>query len=88
MAKPATYFAGGTGTGVPVRVVVRQPDDITTFGGARVWSETIIADMLTADVPGLAVGDTITIGAQTYTINGEPVRDAERVIWTAELVPA
>jgi len=31
---------------------------------------------------------TIIIGPDTFTIQGEPKRDRERLIWTLELVPA
>ena len=30
----------------------------------------------------------IDIDSTSYTVQGEPVRDRERLIWTAELVPA
>ena len=32
--------------------------------------------------------DLIVIGADSYAIQGEPIRDRDRLIWTVELVPA
>lgn len=87
MARDATLFPGGVGAGTPIRVIARQPDDVTTFGAARVWSETLIVDLLVSAAPNLALGDRIYLGGVSYTVQGEPVRDAERLIWTAELVP-
>lgn len=87
MARDATLFPGGTGTGTPVRVIARLPDDVTTFAGARVWSETLIVDMLVSTAPGLAEGDQLNLDGTVYVVQGAPVRDAERQIWTAELVP-
>ena len=88
MARDATMFPGGTGTGTPIRVIARLPDDVTTFAGARVFSETLIVDMLVSAAPNLAPGDRIDLNGASYTVQGEPARDAERLIWTAELVPA
>ena len=89
MARDATLYSGYTGgTGVPVRVIARLPDEVASFGGARVFSETLVVDMLVSAAPGLAEGDQLELDGTFYVVQGEPVRDAERQIWTAELVPA
>ncbi len=33
-------------------------------------------------------GDLIVIGADSFTIQGEPIRDRERLIWTLDLRPS
>lgn len=88
MARDANWYPGGAGPGQPLRVILRSPDTISAFGAARVWSETVIADIRVAEAPSLASGDRIDIDEVPHTVQGEPVRDRERVIWTAELVPA
>jgi len=88
MARDATIYPGGTGPGIPLRVIARLPDEITSFAGARVVSDTLIVDMLASDAPDLAAGDRIDMNGASYIVQGEPVRDAERLIWTAELVAA
>jgi len=88
MGKAATWFPGGTGPGQSLRVILRSPDAITEFGAARVWSETVVADFRVTDAPALAPGDRIDLDGVSYNVQGEPVRDRERLIWTAELVPA
>ncbi len=88
MARDATLYPGGAGTGTPVRVIARLPDEVTSFGGARVFSETLVVDMLVSAAPDLAEGDQLDLDGTVYVLQGEPVRDAERLIWTAELVPA
>lgn len=88
MARDATLYPGGAGAGTPVRVIARLPDDVTTFAGARVLSDTLVVDMLVSSAPNLAPGDRIDMDGSSYTVQGEPVQDAERMIWTAELVPA
>lgn len=88
MARDATLYPGGVGTGTPVRVIARLPDEVTSFGGARVVSDALVVDVLVSSAPDLASGDRIDMDGASYTVQGEPVRDAERLIWTAELVPA
>jgi len=87
MAADATWTSQG-GAPLPVRVIRKAPDELTTFGAARILSDTTIVDVLVAEMAAPKPGDTITIGADTFTIQGEPKRDRERLIWTLELVPA
>ena len=82
----ATYIAGG-GTAQLIRVVMRRADDVTSFGDARLWSETTRVDLRVAEVPNPRPGDRIELGAEAFTIQGEPVRDRERLVWTVDLRP-
>ena len=88
MGKAATWFPGGAGTGQGLRLILRSPDTVTEFGAARIWSETVIADIQVSEAPNLASGDRIDIDGVSYIVQGEPLRDRERLIWTVELVPA
>ncbi len=87
MAKDATWYQGGAGPGVNIRVIVKNPDDVGSFANARIWSETTMVDVRVSEVPGLAQGDRIEIDGAAHIVQGEPQRDTERMIWTAELVP-
>jgi hypothetical protein len=73
---------------VTVRVVLRQPDRIGGFGDTRLLADTTVVELRTVEVPGLAAGDTVEIEGDLYRVQGESVRDSERLIWTAELRPA
>jgi len=88
MARDAVWYPGGTGPEQSLRVILRAPDAITEFGAARVWSETAMVDLQVTEASTLTSGDRIDIDSTSYTVQGEPVRDRERLIWTAELVPA
>lgn len=83
----AVYRAGGTGNGVPVRIVRSSPDDIVEFGGGSFVVGTVIIDIRVADAPAPARGDTVTIGAVSYLINGAPRRDPEQLYWRCVAVP-
>ena len=83
----AIYISDG-GAPVVVRAVVRQPDEMNNFSDARLWSETTRIDLRVAEVPNPRPGDQIEIGGDAFIIQGEPVRDRERLVWTVDLRPA
>ncbi|MCC5989757.1 MAG: hypothetical protein JJT95_18975 [Pararhodobacter sp.] len=87
IARDATYIADG---GAPqlIRVVTRRADDVTGFGDARLWSETTRIDLRVAEVATPRPGDRVEIEGEAFLIQGEPVRDRERLIWTVGLRPA
>jgi len=83
----AIYTADG-GAPVLVRLIARRADDVTEFGDARLWSETTRVDLQVAEVPNPRPGDRIEIEGDAFLIQGEPVRDRERLVWTVDLRPA
>ena len=87
IAQEAVFIAEG---GAPhlVRVVTRRADEITGFGDARLWSETTRVDLRVAEVAEPRPGDRIEIDGDAFLIQGEPVRDRERLVWTVDLRPA
>lgn len=80
----ATYAPDG-GTPVAIRVVARRADAIATFADARIWSQTVLFDIRVIEVASPRPGDTITIGAESFIVQGEPERDRERLVWTVSL---
>lgn len=87
IGREAVYTADG-GAPVLVRVVARRADSITDFGDARLWSETTRIDLRVAEVANPRPGDRIEIDGDAFLIQGEPVRDRERLAWTVDLMPA
>jgi hypothetical protein len=87
IAREAVYTPEG-GAPVLVQAVVRRADDITGYGDARLWSETTRVDLRVAEVPQPRPGDRIEIDGEPFLIQGEPVRDRERFVWTVDLRPA
>jgi len=86
IARDVLYTAEG---GAPslVRAILRRPDDVTGFGDARIWSETTRIDLRAAEVANPRPGDRIEIDGEAFLIQGEPVRDRERLVWTVDLRP-
>ena len=87
IGRDAVYIADG-GAHMLVRVVVRRADAITEFGEAQLWSETTRIDVRVAEVANPRPGDRIEIDGDGFLIQGEPVRDRERLVWTVDLRPA
>jgi len=83
----AIYTSDG-GAPVVVRAVLRRPDEVTSFGDARLWSETTRIDLRVAEVSNPRPGDRLEIDSEAFLIQGEPVRDRERLVWTVDLRPA
>lgn len=87
IARDAIYVADG-GTPVLVRAVLRRADDVTSFGAARLWSDTTRIDLRVTEVPNPRPGDRLEIDGEAFNIQGEPLRDRERLVWTVDLQPA
>ncbi len=86
MACDAVYIADG-GNPALVRVVTRRADDVTSFGDARLWSETTRIDLRIAEVANPRSGDRIEVDGEAFLIQGEPVRDRERLVWIVDMHP-
>ena len=88
MAVGAVWISAMTSEERPIRVIRRAPDRVTDFGAGRFVSDTTVVDVRVADLPAPRPGDVIVIGADSHVIQGEPLRDRERLIWTLDLRPA
>lgn len=87
LAADAVYRVQGLPPDVPCRVIRKSPDDLTDFGAARIRSETTQVDVPVSEVPTPAKGDRLTIGAEVFVVQGDPLQDRERLVWTLNLRP-
>ena len=87
ITREAVYVSEG-GSPLLVRVARRRADDVTTFGDARLWSETTRIDLRVSEVPSPRPGDRLELDGEAFLVQGEPTRDRERLIWTLNLRPA
>ena len=46
-----------------------------------------VRDLRVAEVPNPRPGDRLEIDGDAFLIQGEPVRDRERLVWTVDLRP-
>jgi hypothetical protein len=87
LAREAVY-APADGDPFPVRVIARRADVVTDFGEARLWSETTKFDVRVSEIAAPRPGDRLVLDGDTFTVQGEPVRDRERLVWTLAARPA
>ena len=87
LSREATYQSAD-GEPFPVRVIARRADAITDFGDARLWSETTRFDVRVNEVASPRPGDRLVLDGETFVVQGEPVRDRERLVWTLDTRPA
>lgn len=88
MAAAAVWISATSSEERPIRVIRRAPDRITDFGAGRFVCDTMIVDVRVPDLPDPRPGDLIVMGADSFTIQGEPLRDRERLIWSLDLRPS
>ena len=88
MAVAAVWISATTSEERPIRVIRRAPDRITEFGAGRFVSDIMMVDVQVSDLPDPRPGDLLVIGADSFTLQGEPTRDRERLVWSLDLRPA
>ena len=64
------------------------PTPSPSSAAARLWSETTRFDLRVAEVANPRPGDRIVIDGEAFVVQGEPVRDRERLVWTLDVRPA
>jgi hypothetical protein len=86
LARTASYEPAD-GDPFLVRVIARRADAITEFGEARLWSETTRFDVRVGMVASPRPGDRLVVDGEAFVVQGEPVRDRERLVWTLNVRP-
>ena len=87
LGRDAVYTADG-GEPVTVRVIAKRPDEIVGLGETRIHAGTALFDVRASEIAAPRPGDRLSVGDLDYLVQGEPVGDTERLIWTLEAYPA
>lgn len=82
----ATWIGDGSGAPVAIKIIRQAPDDLTSFGAARILSDAMVVSVRVSEVAAPAVGDAIQFGAVTYAVQSEPRLDRWQVRWRLDLV--
>jgi hypothetical protein len=83
----AVYTPAG-GEPVQVRVIARRPDTIVDFGETRIHAETANFEVRASEVANPRPDDQITVGGDTFVVQGEPERrDPDRLVWHLDVRP-
>lgn len=71
--------------GVTVRVLLRQPDMVESFGDTQILAETTLVEVRTSQVlTAPVVGDKFVIGTREIVVMGAARRDGARLTWVCE----
>src|SRR5690606_14390589 len=84
LALEALWRTNGAGAGIPVRVILRRPDEVVGFGDSRAVLPSVLIDVRRSDVAAPAAGDTVEIAGAVYEIIAAPVADSLGLVWTCE----
>ena len=87
LGRDAVYSAQGSDP-VTIRIMARRADQVLDFGDTRVHTGNIMFDVRVSEVSDPAPGDVLEIDGENFTVQGEPVRDLERLVWTIDVRPA
>jgi hypothetical protein len=88
LARDAVYRPSGAGDGIPVRVMLRRPDRIESFGETRLASSTTTLDLRVSDIAEPVTGDTLELDGRMVVVQGTPLLDAEGLVWSLDTRPA
>lgn len=85
----ATFDAFGEGaqwSGLPdpVRVRISEPDEDQAVGRSRFVVKAVTLRVRVSDVPAPKKGDTVIVGAVTYSIVADPKANRRRTQWICE----
>jgi hypothetical protein len=70
---------------LPKRIIVRRPDTIVGFGETRIHAETATFELRASEVATPCPGDQLTVGGETFVIQGEPERrDPDQLVWSLD----
>jgi hypothetical protein len=84
----AVYTPAG-GEPITIRVIARRPDTIVGFSEMRIHAETATFEVRASEVPNPRPDDQLTVGGDTFVVQGEPERrDPDRLVWTLDVWPA
>ena len=82
-------YTPADGEPVSARVIARRPDAIVGFSETRVHAETVTFEVRATEVANPRPDDQLTVGAETFVVQGEPERrDPGRLVWILDVRPA
>ena len=73
--------------GHSVRALVRRPDRDVQFGDIAIHAATSVFEIRVSELESPIEGDTITLGDESFIVQGTPTRDAERLVWSIDTRP-
>ena len=81
----AQFRAGGADP-IPVSILLRQPDEVASFGDTQILIETTLIEVRISQIPTRpTAGDRFELaGGTVLEVMGDAQRAALRILWTCE----
>jgi hypothetical protein len=71
------------------RVTDKRPETIVGFGETCIRTEIATFEVRASEVGNPRPGDQLTVGSETFVVQGEPERrDPDRLVWSLDVKPA
>lgn len=82
----SAQFRAGGAEPLPVRILLRQPDEVASFGDTQILAETTIIEARVSQISTRpTAGDQFELADGTVLeVMGDAQRDSLRVLWTCE----
>jgi hypothetical protein len=87
LGRDALWRASGAGDGVPVRIVLRRPDEHAALFDVGASLPKLAAEVRASEVDTPVEGDLIEVEGAGYRVRGAE-RDSERLLWRLALEEA
>ena len=87
LSRAAVYKTEGAAP-AQVRVIARRADQVMDFGDTRIQTGNLAFDIPVSQIGQPVDGDIIELEDEAFVVQGEPVRDQERLVWTLDVRPA
>jgi len=82
LAENAVYKRKSDGVLTPLRVLRVQEDKFGSFGESKSLSSSTVFEIRSSDVSDPKIGDGISINEVLYTIQADPQRKADGLVWS------
>jgi hypothetical protein len=81
--KHALYRVNGED--IPVKVILKSPDQIIDFREAQIHTPTNMMEVRVTEIAKPKAGDEIIFDGASYRVQGEPVQDMHHLVWNMEV---
>lgn len=78
-------FMPQIGQSKTLKVVTHAPDILQNMGSSVIETPTLVLEVQIADCPVISQGDVFSINGNNYTVQGQPLRDAQQLLWQVDL---
>lgn len=84
----SAFFLPMLGVNRSLRVITSAPDLFQDVGQSVIETPTLVVEVQISDCSSITAGDQFMIDGITYSVQGTPRRDSERLVWLVDCYAA